>query len=49
MNASSGVPGYAMNQERHVWKNYEGVFATNMMSLHDHAKQYDNDGCVMMN
>ena len=23
MNASGGVPGYAMNQERHVWKNYE--------------------------
>ena len=23
MNASGGVPGYAMNQEWHVWKNYE--------------------------
>ena len=23
MNASSGVPGYAMNQEWHVWNNYE--------------------------
>ena len=23
MNASGGVPGYAMNQERHVRKNYE--------------------------
>ena len=22
-NASSGVPGYAMNHEWHVWKNYE--------------------------
>ena len=32
VNASSGVPGYAMNQERHVWKNYKGGFATNTMS-----------------
>ena len=23
MNASGGVPGYAMNQEWHVWNNYE--------------------------
>ena len=23
MNASGGVPGYAMNQELHVWNNYE--------------------------
>ena len=23
MNASGGVTGYAMNQEWHVWKNYE--------------------------
>ena len=23
MNASDGVPGYAMNEERHVLKNYE--------------------------
>ena len=23
MNASGGVPRYAMNQEWHVWKNYE--------------------------
>ena len=23
MNGSGGVPGYAMNQEWHVWKNYE--------------------------
>ena len=23
MNASGGVPGYAMNQEWHEWKNYE--------------------------
>ena len=23
VNASGGVPGYAMNQEWHVWKNYE--------------------------
>ena len=23
MNASGGVPGYAMNQQWHVWKNYE--------------------------
>ena len=23
MNASGGLPGYAMNQEWHVWKNYE--------------------------
>ena len=23
MDASGGIPGYAMNQELHVWKNYE--------------------------
>ena len=26
-----------------------GGFATNMMSTHDHAKQYDNDERVMIN
>ena len=24
-------------------------FATNTMSLHDHAKQFDNDECVIIN
>ena len=32
MNASGGVPGYAMNQEWHVWKIMHGGFATNTMS-----------------
>ena len=48
MTASGGVPGWAMNQEWHVWKSIHGGFATNTMStaLHDHARQYDNnDAC----
>ena len=32
MIASGGVPGWAMNQEWHVWKIMHGGFATNMMS-----------------
>ena len=44
MNASGGVPGYAMNQEWHVWKNYKGCFATNTMSTTWSCKEYDNDG-----
>ena len=31
MNASSGVPGYAMNHED-MYENYEGGLATNTMS-----------------
>ena len=27
----------------------DGGFATNTIQLHDHAKQYDNDECVMKN
>ena len=44
MNASGGVPRYAMNQEWHVWKNYESGFAKNTMSTTWSCKeQYDND------
>ena len=32
MNASGGVPGWAMNQEWHVWNNMHGGFAKNTMS-----------------
>ena len=32
MNASGGVPGWAMNQEWHVWKIMNSGFATNTMS-----------------
>ena len=32
MNAFGGVPGYAMNQEWHVWKIMHGGFAANTMS-----------------
>ena len=48
VNASGGVPGYAMNQEWHVWKNYDRWLCHKYLpqiqcQLHDHAKQYDND------
>ena len=49
MNASSGVLGYAMNQEWQVWKLWTVALPQILCQLHDHAKQYDNDGCVMMN
>ena len=32
MNASGGVPGYAMNQELYVWKIMQDGFATNSMA-----------------
>ena len=45
MNASGSVPGDAMNQEWHVWKNYERwlchKYDVNYMIM---KKQYDNDG-----
>ena len=50
MDASGGVPRYAMNQEWQVWKNYERWLCHKYLcQLHDHAKQYDNDECVMIN
>ena len=49
MNASGGVPGYAMNQERHVL-NYEGGLATNTMSTTCSCKkQYDKSNVCHMN
>ena len=49
MNASGAVPGYAMNQKWHVWKLWMVALPQILCQLHDHAKQYDNDECVMMN
>ena len=39
MNASGGVPGYAMNQEWHVWKIMEVALPQIQCQLHDHAKR----------
>ena len=49
MNASGGVPGYAMNQEWHVWKNYERwlshKFYVNYMIMLSNMTMM-NDECV---
>ena len=44
MNASGGVPGWAMNQEGHVYKLCMVALPQIRCQLHDHANQYDNDG-----
>ena len=43
MNASGGVPGWAMNQEWHVWIICMVALPQIRCQLHDHARQYDND------
>ena len=43
MNASGGVPGCAMIKSD-MYKNMDDGKPQILCQLHDHAKQYDNDG-----
>ena len=42
MNASGGVPGYAMIKSD-MYKKYERWLCHKYYAIHGHAKQYDNE------
>ena len=49
MNASGGVPYVQWIKSDMYEKIMNGGFSTNTCQLHDHAKQYDNDECILIN